>query len=443
METIRLTELSKRIYWFINIRWIAIAGVIIAINFAKLFQNLPLNYTFLYLVSGVLTIFNILYLAFYNYILNRKSTLFNKKIIDRFANFQVFIDLFILTLLLHGSGGLHSPFTYYYVFHMVIASMLLSASGAFIQGAVAMVSLTIIIILSSYNVIPYYPLPGFSPQPGDETYAVFVLSRLGGLTSTIFILIFMSSSISKHLNKKEEQLEKANKELTLANDEKSKYILQVTHELRAPLAAIQSYLKVALEGFVGPIEGKLKEMLQNISGRTANMLVMVNELLDLADLKRPKKSIMEKGLCNIKNHVNKIIHLFEHTLMDKNISIETKIDNKMEIFANDELLSIMLTNIINNAIKYSKPDGKIDIEISKPRGKFLITIADDGIGIPAEDQKNIFQEFFRANNAIEREKDGTGLGLAIVADIIKKHDGKIRVESSPGIGSTFFIEMPE
>lgn len=442
ITNIRLTELSKRIYWFINIRWLAVIGVIAAINFAKFFQNLPLPYTFLYLLSGILTVFNVLYLSFYNYCKNRKSLQINKKLTDGFANFQVLIDLVILTLLLYGSGGLHSPFIYYYTFHTVIASMLLSAFWAFAQGGIAVTSFSILIILSSYHFIPSYHLEGFGPQPGDEVYFLYVTSKLGCLFSTIFILIFMTSSISKHLNKKEALLENANKDLTLANEEKSRYILQVTHELRTPLAAIQGYLKVALEGYIGPVEGKLKEMLQNINNRASNMLEMVNELLDLAYLKRPEKNNLEKELCNLKNQVNRALHLFQNELTRENMNVQTKIDDNTEALVNIEQFHILLTNIISNAIRYSGPESRIEIEALESNKNLLIKIKDYGIGIPDNDIKNIFQEYFRAQNAINKVKNGTGLGLAIVQNIIEKHNGKIWTESKLGKGTTFFIELP-
>ena len=442
MTNIRLAELSKRLYWFINLRWLAIVGVIVAINFAKYFQDFPLPYNFLYLLSGILTIFNISYLAFYNFSIKSNSTYCKRKQINAFANFQVLIDLIILTLLLYGSGGLHSPFIYYYVFHMVIASILLSPIWAFIQGGVAIMILGIVIILSNYDVIPNYSLPGFSPPIHSERYDVFILSKLCGLISTIFILIFISTSISKQLNNKEILLEKANEELTLVNEEKSKYILQVTHELRSPLAAVQGYLKVALEGYVGPVEGKLKEMLNNINNRVTNMLIMVNELLDLANLKRPEKNALVKEVCNVKNEVNKAIHLFENELVKKNINLQTKIDDDMEISVDVEQFYILLTNIINNAIKYSYNDGNINIDASKSGNSFLIKIQDNGIGIHKNDLKNIFQEYFRSQNAINKEKDGTGLGLAIVESIVKKHCGNVRVESELDKGTTFCIELP-
>jgi len=442
MKNIRLDELSKRLYWFINIRWLAIIGVIASINFAKFFLLLQLPYTFLYLMSGILTISNISYLAFYSYCKNSMSRQLNKKLISSFANLQVFIDLIILTLLLYGTGGFHSPFLYYYLFHMVIASMLLAPFWAFVQGGIAIGFFSILTMLSVYHIIPHYSLPGFGPDPGDEVYVFYFVSRLGGLVSTMFIMIFMACSISKRLNRDEELLKQVNEELTQANEEKSKYIIQVTHELRAPLAAIQGYLKVALEGYIGPVEGKLREMMQSINNRTANMLSMVNELLDLADLKRPGRTGVEKEPCSAKTLVNRTIHLLENQLIKKNINVQTQIDDKTEILVEAEQFCIVLSNIINNAIKYSRPEGVINIDTQKRRHHVLFKIQDNGIGIPAKDLKHVFQEYYRAQNAVSMEKDGSGLGLAIAENIIKKHNGKIWVESEEGKGTTFFIELP-
>ncbi len=421
----------------------AIIGVIISINFARYFQELLLPYAFLYLVSGILTIFNIVYLSVYNYIKNRENLYSASKLINGFANFQVLIDLVILTLLLYGSGGLYSPFIYFYVFHMVIASMLLPPIWAFVQGGIAMLFFTSLIVLSSFRIIPDFTLTGFGPQPGDDVYTLFIASRLGGLISTLFILIFMVSSISKQLNKKESLLRQLNEELTLANDKKSKYILQVTHELRAPLAAVQGYLKVALEGYVGKVEGKLKEMLENISKRTERMLNMVNELLDIANLKRAVNTKVDKEVCNIREEINKAIHLFDHQLTKKRINLVIEADDDLEFSVNAEQFYIMLTNIINNAIKYSNSETEVKIVASLSDCKLCVKVHDQGIGIPEKDLDNIFDEYFRSQNAVENEQDGTGLGLALVSNIVKNHEGTIRVNSEVGKGSIFYIELPE
>lgn len=439
---IRVTELSRRISWFITIRWLALIGVIIAINFAQFVQNLSLPYNLLYVMSGILTIVNVIYMAFNNYIINKKTYKDNVVLIHHFANVQVLTDLIILTILLYGSGGLQSPFIYYYVFHMVIASMLLPNFWAYIQGSIAMCFFSLLIILSSYNYIPNYALPGFGPTPGDEKYLDFVLGKLCGLVSTIFILIFMSGSIVKQLKNKEALLAKANEGLIEANEEKSRYVLQVTHELRAPLAAIQGYLKVAIEGYVGTVEGKLKDMLQNISNRTTNMLVMVNELLDLAALKNPKKKILNKEPHNINSVINKELRFFENELLEKKIDVEVSAAPALEITADIEQLHILLTNLISNAIKYSHIGGKLKINASKPFNNVLLKVSDNGIGIPEKDQKSIFLEYFRSQNAVTKEKNGTGLGLTIVEKIVKRHNGNIWVESSSEHGSTFFIELP-
>ena len=442
MKNIRLDELSRRLYWFINIRWLAIIVVIATINFAKFFQLLHLPYTFLYFMSGILTISNISYLAFYSYSKNNKSLQLNKKLINGFANLQVFIDLIILTLLLYGTGGLHSPFIYYYLFHMVIASMLLAPFWAFVQGGIAIGFFAILIMLSLYHLIPYYSLPGLGPDPGEEVYVFYVVSRLGGLVSTMFIMIFMACSISKRLNRNEELLKQVNEELAQANDEKSKYIIQVTHELRSPLAAIQGYLKVALEGYIGPVDGKLRDMLQSINNRTTNMLSMVNELLDLANLKKPGKTVLKKEPYSARILVNRTIHLLENGLIKKKINIQTQIDDKTEILVDAEQFCIVLSNIINNSIKYSRPEGAINIEAQKSNRHILFKIEDYGIGIPAKDLNHVFQEYYRAQNAVSMEKDGTGLGLAIAENIIKKHKGSIWVESKESKGTTFFVELP-
>jgi signal transduction histidine kinase len=102
----------------------------------------------------------------------------------------------------------------------------------------------------------------------------------------------------------------------------------------------------------------------------------------------------------------------------------------------------VITNLIDNAIKYSKQDGKIEVNCVKDKSEVVFFVRDNGIGIPQEQQKRLFEKFFRADNAVLSETDGTGLGLYIVRAIVEAHDGKVWFESVENKGTTFYIKLP-
>jgi two-component system phosphate regulon sensor histidine kinase PhoR len=128
---------------------------------------------------------------------------------------------------------------------------------------------------------------------------------------------------------------------------------------------------------------------------------------------------------------------------DKSITVTSDVDPSIgQILANEFSINEMITNLLFNAVKYS-PEGKtVHLEARSKDDHVQINIADTGIGIPADELENVFEEFFRATNAKQREKDGTGLGLSIVKQIVERHGGRISVQSELGQGTKFTVTLP-
>ncbi|MEJ2200124.1 MAG: HAMP domain-containing sensor histidine kinase [Desulfuromonadaceae bacterium] len=267
------------------------------------------------------------------------------------------------------------------------------------------------------------------------------------------------SSYKLHLEKRiierTEELEQANVELykekevckklylkeQKISEEKTKYLLHATHQLKAPFAAIQSYADVILSGYTGEVSEKTREIVEKIAHRSELLTNVINEMLELAKLKTIDGAVFEEF--DILQIANEVIDYFSVVAESRNIKLNLicaqeqimKVCNKNQINA---LFSIL----IENALNYSPEHTEVDMMLYVTEtGKLHIEVTDQGIGIPEQNLDKIFNEYFRSNNAVDFMPNGTGLGLAIAHEICRLHNAKLSVTSKVGEGTTFKIDF--
>lgn len=223
---------------------------------------------------------------------------------------------------------------------------------------------------------------------------------------------------------------------------KSQFVSMVSHELKAPIAAVYGFLKLMIDENIKLNEEQKKDYIQRSMVRLDGLLKMVNDLLDISrmELKTVRREIRKICLTEI---IKNILDLFQVEIQKSNISVNFNYQqNSFCIDADADEITRLFTNLISNAIKYNRPSGSIMISINQ-KGNFLLTeIKDTGIGMKEEEKKKLFSEFFRAKNEFTKNISGTGLGLSIVKRIVDSYSGKIEVESEYGIGTTFRIYLP-
>lgn len=223
---------------------------------------------------------------------------------------------------------------------------------------------------------------------------------------------------------------------------KSQFVSMVSHELKAPVAAVYGFLKLFDDDSIKLNEEQRKDYLRRSMIRLDGLLKMVNDLLDISrmELKTVKKEIKE---INIPDIIHSVLELFQIEIKNKNLEVHLDIEqNVHSVLADSEEINRLFTNLISNAIKYNNDLGLINIKI-KTTGNFIVTeIKDSGIGLKPEEKAKLFSEFFRAKNEKTKNIGGTGLGLSIVKRIVDSYSGKIEVDSEYGEGTTFRIYIP-
>jgi len=243
------------------------------------------------------------------------------------------------------------------------------------------------------------------------------------------------------LGKEMLEYEKINQKFQDLNNEKTKYLLYATHQLKAPFAAIQSYVDIILDGYAGQISQKTRDIVLKIKQRCELLSNVIKEMLELAKLKSRDAININLEKLDINRILSNVVGRCKVLSLAKEIQIDlTPQFEAFYIKGNEKQIDVLFTILIENAINYSPPNTRIEVIIKKMDSpQIYIGIKDQGIGIAEKNLSKIFNEFFRSNNAVDFHNNGTGLGLSIAKEIAAIHNTNIQVESVLGQGSCFSV----
>jgi len=219
------------------------------------------------------------------------------------------------------------------------------------------------------------------------------------------------------------------------------FVANVSHEIRTPLTSISGFAEALLDGAIDDPK-TARKFLEIIVNQSHRLNAIVTDLLHLATLESGKASLNMKTV-DLSAQVSNILEAVRALAREKNITLIVEIEPEHLMYETDEgKMNLVLSNLLDNALKYTPPGGKVRISGETIRGRIEITVADSGIGVPKEDLGRIFERFYRVDRARSREMGGTGLGLSIVKHVIELLGGEIRVKSIPGEGSEFIVSLP-
>lgn len=221
---------------------------------------------------------------------------------------------------------------------------------------------------------------------------------------------------------------------------KSEFVSTVSHDLRSPLALIQGY--ISMLKMVGELNDQQTNILNKITAESVKMNQLVTNLLDLGRIEAGVGLKLERRPAD--DVVNQVISEIQEQADQKRVSliVDEPSADLPSVQADQPLLQQAIHNLVDNAIKFTEPGGKVTLNLQITSESVTYIVRDNGIGISPTDQQNIFEKFFRANENGDNEDEGSGLGLAIVKSIADKHGGKVEVESKLGEGSSFLFTIP-
>jgi len=424
-------------FWLVRLRWLAVIGILMATSFADSVLRISIQNIPLYFIAFILFSLNLVSLYALKY--NTKGKIHSKIYSNEsIVIFQIVTDLIILTCLLHFSGGVENPFIIYYIFHMIIASILLPPKTSYIITTFALMLIGTLTLLEYHEIIQHYSLQGFNDQNFYQNKA-FLLGTGFIFFTTSYLVVYMTVSVSTKLKQHETAYKKAKIELEKKDKIKNEYVLRLTHDIKGHLAAIQNSLDVV---FLSTSEEDRQEFVKRAYKRTRRLTSFVNDLLKLTRIRLSNRLDMSNFFMH--DSIHKIIQELTPNALNKRIKINVNINSFTDkIYGNRLSIEEALSNLISNAIKYSPDESEINVIAIKVKNSIIIEINDNGIGIPPAEQKLIFNEFYRASNVTNIEKDSSGFGLSLVKQIIEKHNGTISVESKLNEGTKFKITLPQ
>lgn len=435
-------RLVARAYWLVSHRWLAIVAVAALSWLGTNLFDVAISAQPLYLIALGLIFENLISLVILEYIKkNRQHDLMNST--RMVIHFQILFDLLFLTAILHFTGGIENPFFLIYFLHMVISSILLSRTGAFIQTTLALVLFGSLIYLEYTGMIKHYCLC-VDNIPNYELYLdqFYVLRIYLVFVFTSYVLVYLTTSIGHRLRSQEDKLTHAITQLEKNDQIKNEYVLRITHDIKSHLAAIQTNLSVLTNEIFGKLEGKQREFLVRAYNRTEKLTNFSRNLLALTRLKLQNQ--LGKTEFSFINLIDKCINDVREESQQKEIVIETQMDDQADLYTGNKVsFEEVIGNLLGNAVKYSKPKGLITLKLINRGYKIRIEVSDEGVGIPNKEMKQIFDEFYRASNVKGTEIKGSGVGLSLVKMIVARHGGKIWAENSKEGGAKFIIDLPK
>jgi len=476
------SALVVRIGVFVKMRWLAIAGVLIASLIATQAFHIQFSLVPIYIICAVMTVYNFLFL----YQARHLNAEISDSLLETLAvplrrlliipratspllararatgNVHIIVDLAALIVLLHYTGGIENPFIFYFVFHVILAGILLHYRVAYLVATWAILLVLLLVGLEYYEVMPHVHLEGFAAA-GLYQQGSYILSVLLALSTCLYASAYMVTSVSgelrkrqrevvalqqKGLTEKTRELEEASEELTTLEEGRQhllRFLAIASHDLKAPLSAVQSYIQLMLGGFSGELTDKQRQMLERSSIRITEQLELISDLLDISRIEGGQivKEMEEMSLSQV---VDDSVENVRAMATDKSIKLGTKMPASLpKLKASGVRLKQAITNLLVNAIKFTPENGEVLLRITEQSGDIYTEVLDTGVGISAEELPKIFDDFYRG---VDREKAGSGLGLSIVKRVVEAHGGKIWAESpnpedKKSRGSKFTFILPK
>ncbi|BBL80084.1 hypothetical protein RxyAA322_19380 [Rubrobacter xylanophilus] len=232
-------------------------------------------------------------------------------------------------------------------------------------------------------------------------------------------------------------------ELERLNRIRRDFVANVSHELKTPATSLK-LLAESLEQAIEEDPEQARMFAAQLRKETERLARLITDLLDLARLESEERSEYPETV-DLRGVVMSVLARMRRVAREKGIELRWKRFGRASEYTvrgNETQLASMLTNLVDNAVKYTPPGGRVEVTGGSENGEVFIQVSDTGIGIPPEKLPRIFERFYRVDKARSKATGGTGLGLSIVKHVVENHGGRVTVESTPGEGSTFTVHLP-
>ncbi len=365
---------------------------------------------------------------------------------------EITFDLVALLLAVYLTGGLKSPLLVFFVFHMAIGTTMLSTAIMYGIAAATCAGLTALHLLEASGLVAHRSI-------GPEGMVCGRLCDLNliAVTAAVFGTVYLTGTVTRASRRKSVELRQATLELSTRSRQleqvleeirdlerrKSHYMRISAHQLRSPLGTIKTVLQVLTQGFVDPGSERGHKVLAGAVERTDNLLAIANDLLELAKIREGQERAPWTGDVDLNKVVTDALDAQQPSARSRRVELVRSLDGEATLaWGVVPDLRFAIENLIDNAIRYSRPGGEVEVSVEVSERRVTISVADRGIGVPDELRPDVFLEFVRGAEAKRMAPGGTGLGLTIVKAATELHGGTVWLESRAAGGTRVTISLP-
>ncbi len=436
--------LLEHIDWYCRFRWIIIAvlllfGLSSFIDHLFIFMHMRPDLYWPFGIAGMGIIMNISF-----------TTHAKKSIISGSGNSllfnmwcQIIIDLILLTMVVHYVGSLDTVISFAYLFHIVLSCIYFSRLQSLSVTLFSSVLFILCVVSEAAGLLT--PSSIYNNTLLIEKYTLNIQSTFIHVTMILsiwYVVWYLVSYISNLVRERDYELCMTNQRLKEAQEEKTKHLLRLTHELKAPFAAIDANIQLIQKGHCGILPFKALELLERIAARSRKLGDVIQAMLQLENVQKMTKEMLITEPLDLAEIIKWCLAQVQATAEKHKVRIEANLQS-VKINANEDCMKMLFSNVISNAILYSHQNADVTVSCRQRTDSGPMAFVEDhGIGISPEKIDKIFDEYYRTDEAVSHNKNSNGLGLAIVKHVAQIHRLSIRVASTPDVGTRFEIQFP-
>jgi len=427
--------LQSRLSWSVQTRWLGILGYFLATLVTKYFFHLNIPFENIWYLLGMMLVLNTGY-----YLILKISTDISLGTEILLLHIHIIIDLLILTVLLHFSGGIDNPIFLFYLFHVVLSSIVFSRTAAVAYATLVVFLFSFLTYLEYAGIIDHYSLYETSLHQSH----LYIYLLLAVFIITVYVTAYICTTLVHIYRESKRKIDQLNEQLIELDKDRTNFFRFTSHELKSPIIAIKSSIDGVVSNYRSKIDERAMNLLQRASARAGQMLDIIKELLELSrsrlSVEKEEQSLERIDILDILNQI--IVQESVHA-EEKNINLNSSLEQNIAVFkGKKEDFEKIFRNLINNAIRYTDNGGSVNVSAEYLDNQLKFRVQDTGIGIAEQDLPKIFQEFYRSENAKKVINFGTGLGLSLVKQLVEKYDGIIEIQSELQKGTEFIVDIP-
>jgi signal transduction histidine kinase len=328
------------------------------------------------------------------------------------------------------------------LFHIVLACIFFSSLESLAITGIALAMYVLCVLLESTGVLAAQAVWAASPAARSGILGAVLAANVGSVAFISVTIWFLASRLAGALRQRDAELAATNCRLMAATDERARHMLQTTHQLKAPFAAIHANTQVLLSGCCGKIPDEALQVIDKIAARCDMLSREIKAMLQLANLRSSAQAPPQSTEIELHNILRSCLAALEPLAAKRGIHFVEAIAAASIQGVYDHVV-MMIDNVLSNAVAYSRDGQAVSVSCHpQPSGGATVTVEDQGIGIPAAKLPQIFDDYYRTAEAVKHNKASTGLGLAIVRQVAMAGKVGVRVESAPQKGTLFILDFP-